>query len=139
MIGNSFLSLSVQLPCPPHFSHPMEAFTGQFLSCKNCDFTHTEFFDKLILKVPSVTIKDAKKSINVTYKKVKGANSFTIRYKKSSAKKWTTITVNKNANTTKTISKLKKGNYKVQVCATLKKGKRIANSKWTTVKNIKVK
>ena len=42
-------------------------------------------------------------------------------------------------NTTKTISKLKKGSYKVQVCATLKKGKKIANSKWTTVKNIKVK
>jgi hypothetical protein len=139
------LSETVSVPNAPHDCNAKTIKATYFekgkniYSCKNCNFTHTEYFNKLTLKVPSVTIKGAKKSIKVTYKKVKGANSFTIRYKKSSTKKWTTITVNKNANTTKTISKLKKGSYKVQVCATLKKGKKIANSKWTAVKNIKVK
>ena len=95
------------------------------------------------LKTPKVTVKGAKKAIKVTYSKVKDAKGFTVTYKlgkKTYTKKFTLSKKElKKAKVTKTIKVKKSGKYKVTVKAFVTSGKKIAYSKATSAKSVKVK
>ncbi len=87
---------------------------------------------KKVLKTPKVTIKGAKNSIKVTYKKVKDATGFLVTYKlgkKTYNKKFTLSKKElKKASVKKTISVKKSGTYKVSVRAFVTSGKKTAYS-----------
>ena len=87
---------------------------------------------KKVLKTPKVTIKGAKNSIKVTYKKVKDATGFLVTYKlgkKTYNKKFTLSKKElKKASVKKTISVKKSGTYKVSVRAFVTSGKKTAHS-----------
>ena len=95
------------------------------------------------LKTPKVTVKPAKKAIKVTYKKVKDAKGFMVTYKlgKKTYNEKCTLSKKelKKATVTKTIKVKKSGNYKVTVKAFVTSGKKIAYSKPTSAKTVKVK
>ncbi len=112
------------------------------VTCTACNkVLKTTTIAKKVLKTPSVTIKGAKKSIKVTLKKkVKDATGFIVQYKEKGKKKVVTRKYKTNKKVTKVIKKLKKNKkYTVQVRAYVQKGKKIAYSKWKTVKNVKTK
>jgi len=92
---------------------------------------------KLKLAKPKFSVKGAKKSFKVTYKKVAGANKFQVRYRIKGS--WKVKTFKATKNVTKTIKKLKKGTYKVQVRAMVQSGSKKAYSNWASVKRAKVK
>ena len=95
------------------------------------------------LKTPKVTVKGAKKSIKVTYKKVKDAKGFKVTYKigkKTYNEKFTLSKKElKKAKVTKTIKVKKSGKYTVTVKAFTTSGKKIAYSKPTSANTVKVK
>ncbi len=92
---------------------------------------------KVKLKVPKFKLTSGKKQFKVKYTKVANATGFQVRYRIKGKWKIKTFTTKKNA--TKAIKKLKKGTYKVQVRAMLKKGKVKTYSAWSKAKKVKVK
>lgn len=106
-------------------------------TCTVCGTTKTVKIPKLTLNKPTVQIKGGKKQMTVTYKKVANATGFQIKYKT----KGSTVTKLFKAKKTvvKEIQNLKKGKYKVQVRAYIKKNGKRAYSKWTTAKTVKVR
>ncbi len=112
------------------------------ITCTACGkVLKTTSIAKKVLKTPSVTIKGAKKSIKVTLKKkVKDATGFIVKYQQKGKKKVVTKKYKTNKKVTKVIKKLKKNKkYTVKVKAYVQKGKKIAYSKWKTVKTVKTK
>ena len=92
---------------------------------------------KLKLATPKVKITAGKQKLTVKYTKVKDATGFQVKYTYKG--KTTTKTYTSKKSLTKTIKKLKKGTYKVSVRALIKSKGKIAYSKWTTAKKVKVK
>ena len=109
------------------------------VTCKVCKATISNgtTVKKLTLKAPKVKYTGGKKKLTVKYKKVKGATGFQVKYK--IGKKTVTKNFNAKKNAKKVIKKLKKGTYKVQIRAFVKSGKKVAYSKWTKAKKVKVK
>ena len=95
------------------------------------------------LNTPKVTVKPANKAIKVTYKKVKDAKGFMVTYKigkKTYIEKYILYKKEiKKEKVTKTIKVKKYGKYKVTVKAFVTSGKKIAYSKPTSAKSVKVK
>ncbi|MGN0488296.1 MAG: starch-binding protein [Ruminococcus sp.] len=112
------------------------------VTCAACgQVLKTTTIAKKVLKTPTVTVKAAKKSIKVTYKKkIKNATGFEVRYQIKGKKKVYTKTYKSNKKVTKVIRKLKSDKkYTVKVRAYIKSGNKIAYSKWTKAKTVKVK
>ncbi|MGN0489698.1 MAG: starch-binding protein [Ruminococcus sp.] len=112
------------------------------VTCAACGkVLKTTSIAKKVLKTPTVTVKAAKKSIKVTYKKkIKNATGFEVRYQIKGKKKVYTKTYKSNKKVTKVIRKLKSDKkYTVKVRAYIKSGNKIAYSKWTKLKTVKVK
>ncbi|MGN0488448.1 MAG: hypothetical protein ACI4HO_04225 [Ruminococcus sp.] len=112
------------------------------VTCAACGkVLKTTSIAKKVLKTPTVTVKAAKKSIKVTYKKkIKNATGFEVKYQIKGKKKVYTKTYKSNKKATKVIRKLKSDKkYTVKVRAYIKSGKKIAYSKWTKAKTVKVK
>ena len=112
------------------------------VTCAACGkVIKTTTIAKKVLKTPTVTVKAAKKSIKVTLKKkVKNATGFVVKYQLKGKKKVYTKTYKVNKKVTKVIKKLKSGKkYNVSVRSYVKSGKKIAYSKWTKAKTVKVK
>ena len=109
------------------------------VTCKTCKIVISKgtTVKKLTLKVPKVSYTGGKKKLTVKYKKVTSATGFQVKYKVG--KKTVTKTFNTKKSINKVIKKLKKGTYKVQVRAFVKSGSKIAYSKWTKAKKVKVK
>lgn len=82
-------------------------------------------------KVSGVKAAAKKKSVKVTFKKVKGADSYTVKYK--AGKKWTTKSTKKTSYTIKTTAK----NVKVQVKAVKKIGTKNYSTSYSAVKTAK--
>ena len=103
--------------------------------CADCDgmLAQGSTIAKLKLKVPKFKLVSGKKQFKVKYTKVAGATGFQVRYKLKG--KWTVKTFTAKKNVTKAIKKLKKGTYKVQVRAMVKK----AYSNWSKTQKVKVK
>jgi hypothetical protein len=112
------------------------------VTCKTCGkVIKTTVIPKKVLKTPTVSVKSAKKSIKVTYKKkVAGATGIQIAYKLSGSKKYVVKTFKTSKAVTKTIKSLKANKkYNVRVRTYIKSGNKKAYSSWTTVKTVKVK
>ena len=107
--------------------------------CGNCDteLSKGTTIKKLTLKTPKFKLIKGKKQFKVKYTKVADATGFQVRYRIKG--KWKVKTYNTKKKVTKTIKKLKKGTYKVQVRAMVKKGKQTAYSKWAKQAKVKVK
>jgi hypothetical protein len=92
------------------------------------------------LAKPKMKVTAKKKSISVKYTKVKNATGFQIAYKLKTAKTYKKVNVNTKKTKTKTIKSLKANKkYTVKIRAYIKSGKKIAYSKWTSAKTVKVK
>ena len=89
------------------------------------------------MKAPKFKLTSGKKQFKVKYTKVADATGFQVRYRIKG--KWITKTYTAKKTVTKAIKKLKKGTYKVQVRAMVKKGKQTAYSKWAKQAKVKVK
>lgn len=98
---------------------------------------------KLKVKTPSLKKLTAqKKSIKVSWSKVKSVQGYEIQYStdKKFKKNTKTVKIKKGSATSKTISKLKKNKkYYVRVRAYKYQNKKYARSSWSKVKSIKVK
>ena len=92
---------------------------------------------KLRLDTPTVTVKAAKRTLTVRYKRVRDASGFQVRYVLKGKAKIKTFAAKKSVS--KTISKLAKGSYKINVRAYIKKGTKTAYSSWTKAKTVKIK
>ena len=92
-------------------------------------------------KMKKPTVKNsAKKTMKITFKKVKGANGYQISYSTSKKFKKGTVKTVTAAKSPKTIKKLKKGKtYYVKVCAYKKDsaGKKVTG-KYSSVVKVKI-
>ena len=115
-----------------------KGYTGDVV-CSVCGeiITKGKVTKKLVLKAPKVKYTSGKKSFKVKYTKVKDATGFQVKYK--IGKKTKTKTYSAKKTVTKVVKSLKKGNYKVQVRAFVKQGKKTAYGKWTKIEKVKVK
>jgi hypothetical protein len=101
--------------------------------------------DNLIQKKETITkikkIKRGKKSLKVTWKKVKGVSGYQIQYSTSRKfKKAKTITVKKAKSTSRTIKKLKsKKKYYVRIRTYITVNEKKKYSDWSKVKSQKTK
>ena len=113
-------------------------YTGDWV-CTICGDTkkYGRTIAKLRLDTPTVTVKAAKRTLTVRYKRVRDASGFQVRYVLKGKAKIKTFAAKKSVS--KTISKLAKGSYKINVRAYIKKGTKTAYSSWTKAKTVKVK
>ncbi|MGN0489697.1 MAG: leucine-rich repeat protein [Ruminococcus sp.] len=116
-----------------------KGYTGDKV-CTDCGkkISTGNVISKKTLKTPKITVKPAKKSITIQYKKVKDAKGFAVSYKLG--KKTYTKTLKTTKSKTVKLKNLKSGKkYTVKVRAYIKSGNKIAYSKWTKPKTVKVK
>lgn len=107
-------------------------------TCVDCGTSYKDkITKKKTLAKPSITLKGAKKSFKVSYKKITGASGYQIQY--GTKKNFKGAKSIKQKATSKSISKLKKGTYYVRVRAyRTEKGKKTIYTSWVT-KTVKVK
>lgn len=107
--------------------------------CKHCSkiIKKGTAIAKKKLAAPTVTATGSKGKFTVKYTKVKKATGYKIKY---TIDKTTYIKTIKNAKILNQVfSNLKKGTYKIQVCATIKQGKKSGSGNWTKTIKVKVK
>lgn len=146
--------------CSKKYSEPIKALGHKYKSkvvkptyfdtgytlhtCSQCKKSYKDKKTaKLKVKAPAQKkLSTKKKSIKVSWSKVKSVQGYEIQYStdKNFKKNTKTIKINKGSSTSKTIKNLKKNKkYYVRVRAYKYQNKKYARSSWSKVKSIKVK
>ncbi|MBQ4155478.1 MAG: hypothetical protein IJD90_01595 [Clostridia bacterium] len=139
--GDSYTEIVPKLKKHITFTKVVDStYFKQGSKAKICDIcglnVSQKTLNKKVVSKSFFKLVKGKKQFKINYKRVGKSIGFQVRYRIKG--KWKIKTFNTKKNVTKTIKKLKKGTYTVQIRAFRKLSGKMAYSRWTSSRKVKV-